>query len=111
MTTTDPMLEAGRRWREANPDLARRMVGEPKVHGGGGVGKHGQVFNIPNDPRRREEWAKWEDDYILNTHGDSLSVQAARLGRSKVAITTRRWAIQQADRQHRLAARERFEGG
>jgi len=89
------MIEAGRRWREANPTLARRMLGEPKAHGGGGVGKHGQVFNIPNDRRRRETWETWELDYILNPQGASLTVQAARLGRSKVAITTRRWFLQQ----------------
>jgi len=95
----DAMLEAGRRWREANPTLARRMVGEPKAHGGGGVGKHGQVFNIPNDPHRCEEWTRWEEDLILNPQGLTLSEQSARLGRSKVAITTRRWALRQAGRR------------
>jgi len=99
----DALLEAGQRWRAANPDLARRLRGEPKQHGGGGVGKHGQVFNIPNDPRRREEWARWEEEFILNPGGLSLAAQAARLGRSKVAITTRRWVLQQAARAGRTS--------
>lgn len=93
--SSDAMVDAGRRWREANPDLARRLRGEPKTHGGGGVGKHGQVFNIPNDPRRREEWARWEEEYILNPGDASLAYQAARLGRSKAAITTKRWSLRQ----------------
>ncbi len=94
----DNLIEMGRQWRDANPALARRMLGPASVHGGGGVGKHGQVLNIPNDPRRREQWETWEDDLIAD-HSIPLSTLAARLGRSKVAITTRRWAMRQEARR------------
>ena len=89
------MLEAGRRWREANPDLARRMTAPERPVGKLGVGKHGPVLNIPNDPNRCELWSAQEDVEITASDAPSLAVLSARLGRSRVAITTRRWVIRQ----------------
>jgi hypothetical protein len=92
----DAMLEAGQRWREANPDLARRMLRPQPSIGKPGVGKHGPVLNIPNDRNRREPWSAQEDAEIMAPDAPSLAVLSARLGRSRVAITTRRWAIRQS---------------
>ncbi len=89
------MLDAGRRWRQANPALARRMAAPERPVGKPGVGKHGPVLNIPNDPNRREPWAIQEDAEIMASDAPPLAVLSARLGRSRVAITTRRWAIRQ----------------
>lgn len=95
MTTEDMLIEMGRRWREANPDLARKLLLPHRSHGKPGVGKHGAVYNIPNDPNRREPWSAQEDAEITASNAPSLSVLRARLGRSKAAILSRRWALQQ----------------
>ena len=92
------MLDAGRRWREANPDLVQRMAAPQRPIGKPGVGKHGQVLNIPNDLNRRELWSAQEDVAITASDAPSLAVLSARLGRSRVAITTRRWVIRQGCR-------------
>ncbi len=94
MSTENAMLEAGRRWREANPDLVRRMAGPERPVGKPGVGKHGPVLNIPNDSNRCEPWLARDEAEITVPDAPSLTVLSKRLGRSKAAITTRRWALQ-----------------
>lgn len=89
----DAMLEAGRRWREENPNLARRMRTPQRPVGKPGVGKHGQVLNIPNDPNRCEPWSVQEDVEIMAPDAPSLAVLSERLGRSRPAIHSRRYAI------------------
>lgn len=95
MSTETAMLDAGRRWREANPDLVQRMAAPQQPVGKPGVGKHGAVLNIPNDSNRCEPWSIQEDVEITASDAPSLAVLSARLGRSRVAITTRRWVIRQ----------------
>jgi hypothetical protein len=91
----EAMIEAGRRWREENPDLARRMRTPQRPIGKHGAGKHGPVLNIPNDPNRREPWSVQEDVEIMAPDAPSLAVLSTKLGRSRAAITTRRWVIRQ----------------
>lgn len=98
MSTESVMLAAGRQWREANPDLVRRMAAPQRPVGKPGVGKHGQVLNIPDDPNRHEPWSMQEDAAIMASNAPPLAALSARLGRSRVAITTRRWAIRQGRR-------------
>jgi hypothetical protein len=89
----DAMLEAGRRWREEHPDLARRMRAPQRPVGKPGVGKHGAVLNIPNDPNRCELWSAQEDVEITASDAPSLTVLSEKLGRSRPAILSRRYAI------------------
>lgn len=95
MSTENAMLAAGRQWREANPDLVRRMAGPERPVGKPGIGKHGPVLNIPNDANRCEPWSVQEEVEIMASDAPSLAVLSARLGRSRVAITTHRWTIRQ----------------
>lgn len=93
MSQEDTMLEASRRWREANPDLVRQMVRPQHPVGRPGVGKHGPMLNIPNDPNRCEPWSVQEDVEITASDAPSLAVLSERLGRSRAAILSRRYAI------------------
>lgn len=93
MTTADAMLDAGQRWREANPDLARQMLTPQLPTGEPGVGKHGPTLNIPNDRNRHEPWSGQDDEEIMAENAPSLAALSERLGRSKAAISTRRCAI------------------
>lgn len=91
--TQDTLLEMGSRWRAENPDLARRMARPQRPIGLPGVGKHGVVLNIPNDPNRREPWSVQEDVEITASDAPSLAMLSEKLGRSKAAISTRRCAL------------------
>jgi hypothetical protein len=93
MSTENAMLEMARRWREENPDLVRQMARPQRPIGKPGVGKHGTVLNIPNDPNRREPWSVQEDVEITDPHALPLAALSEKLGRSRAAIHSRRYAI------------------